>query len=150
MIDWLIEQATTHSSHLFGYFQISQFEEVQQQSFQVQKKPEQKTDLLYYKSRSFLACFLHVMTWRKQENFRREKPELHAGCCMGGQRRPIIHAKAKGVLSTQLLTPLLQVSLLSLSLSLSTTHLASRSSVGLFFTSDLQVRWDDVHAKINK
>jgi len=50
--------------------------------------------------------------------------------------------------STSASVPALSLSL-SLSLS-STTHLASRSSVGAFFiTSDLQVRWDDVHAKIN-
>jgi hypothetical protein len=68
--------------------QISQFEEVQQ-SFQVQKKPEQKTDFLQQVQKLF-GLFSSCHDMRKQENFRREKPdELHAGCCcMGGRGGP--------------------------------------------------------------
>jgi hypothetical protein len=102
LIDWLIDWLNKLQPILvisFGYFQISQFEEVQQ-SFQVQKKPEQRTDFLLLQSpEAFWLVFFHVMTWENKQEKELQKRETWASCRLlhgGGAEEAHHPCKSKG------------------------------------------------------
>jgi hypothetical protein len=135
LIDWLIDWTSFNPflSSPLGIFKFPNLKKYNKAS-RYKKNLSKGLTSYYYKVQKLFGLF-SFMSWHektnKRKNFRRE---TWASCRLlhgGGQRRPIIHAKAKGVLSTQLLTPLLQsVPALSLSPQL---ILQADLVLGLFF-----------------
>ncbi len=122
MIDWLTSY-TTHSSDLFGYFQLPNLKQVEQ-SFQVHK-PEQRLTWLTTTSPEAFFGFVLLMTWHEKTK-RTSETWAHAGC-MGGREEA--HPCKQREFCQHNYVHSSSASVHALSLSLSTTHLASKSSV---------------------
>jgi hypothetical protein len=138
LIDWLIEQASTHSCHLLWVF--SNFPIWRSTTKLPGTKKTWAKDWLptTTKSRSFLACFLSCHDMRKQTRERTSEERnlsfMQAAAWGGGRGGPSSMQKQREFCQHNFWLHFCKVSLLSLSLSLSPQLILQADLVlGLFF-----------------